>query len=224
MRYLALLITASFPLVGCHTTDPYTGEKKATNTARNAAIGAATGAALGAIIGNNTGDGDAREGALIGAGIGAAAGGGVGLYMDKKEAAIREQLRGSGVSVTRSGDDIILNMPHDITFDVAKDQLRPEFTGTLDSVALVFQKFDQTLVNVNGHTDSDGADSYNQQLSQRRANSVASYLSNQGVSRARMIVVGYGETQPVASNDTQAGKAANRRVELHIVPRSDGQF
>ena len=218
-----LLAALLFSVVGCQS-DPYTGEKKASNTARNAVIGAVGGAAVGAIIGNNTGDGDARKGALIGAGVGAGVGGGVGLYMDKKEAAIRDQLRGSGVSVTRQENNIILNMPHDITFDVAKDQLRPQFTGTLDSVAVVFQKFDQTLVNINGHTDSDGSDSYNLSLSQRRARSVANYLTGRGVVGGRLNVQGFGEAYPVAANTSDSGKARNRRVEIHIVPREDGVY
>ncbi|NNM28232.1 MAG: OmpA family protein, partial [Akkermansiaceae bacterium] len=138
---------------------------------------------------------------------------------DQQEAAIREQLRGTGVSVTRQGNNIILNMPHDITFDVARDDIRSDFAGTLDSVALVLNKFNRTLVNVNGHTDSDGGTSYNQDLSERRASSVAQYLTSRRVDPRRLIVRGFGESSPIASNATSSGKAQNRRVEIHIVPR-----
>ncbi|MEM9081012.1 MAG: OmpA family protein [Verrucomicrobiota bacterium] len=213
--------TAALVLASCTTIDPYTGQRKTSNAAQGAGIGAAGGAILGAIIGNNTGDGDAARGALIGAGLGAAAGGGIGYYMDQQEAAIRQQLQGTGVSVTRQGNNIILNMPHDITFDVARTEIRPQFAPTLDSVALVFKKFDKTLVNVNGHTDSDGSASYNQGLSEGRARSVANYISSRGINPQRLIVQGFGESAPIASNATRSGKAQNRRVELHIVPREE---
>jgi outer membrane protein OmpA-like peptidoglycan-associated protein len=206
-------------LASCTTTNPYTGEQQVSKTAAGSGIGALAGAGLGAIIGNNVGDGDAGRGALIGAGVGALAGGGIGNYMDRQEAAIRQELQGSGVSVTRDGNNIILNMPHDITFDVARDELRDEFGRTLNSVALVLKKFDKTLVQVNGHTDSDGGTSYNQNLSERRALRVSNFLANQGVNPQRLITRGFGESQPIASNNTQAGKAQNRRVEVYIVPR-----
>ncbi len=211
------LISIGF-LAGCVTTDPYTGERRATKTAAGAGLGAASGAILGAVIGNNVGDGDAGRGALIGAAVGGIAGGGIGVYMDKQEAEIRAQLQGSGVSVTRVGNNIILNMPQDITFDVAKDYIRPEFAGTLDSVVLVLNKFPATSISVNGHTDSDGDSEYNQSLSERRATSVSRYLSGQGVSLNRLRAQGYGESAPIASNTDAAGKARNRRVELHIIP------
>jgi outer membrane protein OmpA-like peptidoglycan-associated protein len=202
----------------CMTTDPYTGEQRVSKTAAGAGLGAAGGAILGAVIGNNTGDGDAGRGALIGAAVGGLAGGGIGVYMDKQEAEIRAQLQGSGVSVTRVGNNIILNMPHDITFDVAKDYLRPEFTGTLDAVAVVLNKFPETIITVNGHTDSDGSSEANQSLSERRASSVSRYLSSRGVSLARLQAQGFGESAPIAPNTDAAGKARNRRVELHIIP------
>ncbi len=205
---------------GCQTTDPYTGDPRMNRQGRGALAGAVGGAALGAVIANNTGEnGDAGRGALIGAAAGGLAGAGIGRYMDQQEAAIREQLRGSGVSVTRTGNDIILNMPHDITFAVDKDEIRPQFAGTLDSVALVLNKFDKTTVSVTGHTDSDGSESYNLELSRRRALAVSQYLSDHGVAPSRLLARGFGEAQPIASNATAPGKAQNRRVELHIVPR-----
>ncbi len=216
---LASAALLSLALVSCQTVDPYTGERKLSKTASGAGIGAALGAGLGAVIGNNTGDGNAGQGALIGAALGAGLGGGIGNYMDRQEAAIRAELEGTGVSVTRNGNNIILNMPHDITFDVADDRLRSDFGRTLNSVAIVLRKFDKTLINVDGHTDSDGGADYNQALSERRAASVARFIESRGVNGQRLIVRGYGESRPISSNNSSAGKAQNRRVELHIAPR-----
>ena len=144
-----LIVTAALLVTNCTTLNPYTGEQQVSKTAAGAGLGAVGGALIGAIIGKNSPDGDAGKGALIGAGIGAIGGGGIGQYMDQQEALIRRQLQGTGVSVTREGNAILLNMPHDITFDVGRDDLRSEFTGTLDSVALVLNKFNRTLVEVN---------------------------------------------------------------------------
>ncbi|MCI5077042.1 OmpA family protein [Oricola sp.] len=195
------------------TTDPFTGQQKVSNTAGGAAIGAGVGALAGLAAG-----GDDRRNALIGAGIGALAGGAVGTFMDRQEAELRAQLASTGVSVTRVGNNIILNMPSNITFATDQDQVIPAFHATLDSVAIVLNKYNQTLINVFGHTDSTGSDSYNQALSQRRANSVSAYLSTRGVSPQRMIAQGYGESRPVADNGTETGRAQNRRVEIQIVP------
>ncbi|QIS94634.1 OmpA family protein [Nitratireductor mangrovi] len=203
---------ATLLLAAC-TTDPYTGERKLSNTAGGAALGALAGAGLGTLAG-----GDDRRNALIGAGIGALVGGAVGNYMDQQEAQLRARLQGTGVSVTRQGDQIILNMPSNITFDSDQDAVKPAFYGTLNSVALVLQEFNRTIVDVYGHTDSTGDDNYNLGLSQRRASSVASYLSGQGVNPRRFAIVGLGETQPIASNATPAGRAQNRRVEIHLTP------
>lgn len=219
LKALALGSAMTLGLSNCTTTNPYTGEQQVSKSAAGAGIGTLLGAGLGAIIGNNTGDGDAGRGALIGAGAGFLGGLGVGQYMDQQEALIRRQLQGTGVSVTREGNNIILNMPQDITFDVAQDSLRPEMANTLDSVALVLNKYDKTLVTVEGHTDSDGSHSYNQNLSERRALRVSNYLASRRVQPQRLITRGYGETQPIASNGSRAGKAQNRRVEIHIVPR-----
>jgi outer membrane protein OmpA-like peptidoglycan-associated protein len=210
---LALILTS------CTTTNPYTGEEQVSKTSAGAGLGALGGALLGGIIGNNVGDGDAGTGAAIGAVIGGMAGAGVGNSMDKQEAALRQQLSGSGVSVTRVGDGIVLNMPHDITFESGRDTIHPDFAGTLDSVALVLNKYKDTLVEVNGYTDSDGAASYNQELSERRASAVSVYLANQRVDVRRLVSRGFGESDPIASNASSAGKARNRRVEIHIGPR-----
>ncbi len=217
MKKIALVATMlSFAIVGC-TTDPYTGKPKASKTVIGAGTGAALGALGGLIVGNST-KASKRTAILVGAGIGALAGGGIGLYMDKQEQRLREQLRDSGVSVTRNGDTISLNMPSNITFATDQSAVRPEFHNVLTSVAHVLKEYNRTIVDVFGHTDSDGAESYNQDLSQRRAVSVAQFLINQGTDSRRYYVQGLGESRPIASNATAAGKAANRRVEISIEP------
>lgn len=195
------------------TTDPYTGEERATRTSQGAAIGAGVGAVLGAITG-----GDRLERAAIGAGIGALSGAAIGNYMDRQEAELRRQLRGTGVSVTRRGNEIILNMPGNVTFDLDSASLRPEFFEVLESVALVLEEYEKTVLVIDGHTDSTGSRSYNMELSRRRAESVGDYLVSQGIRPVRLATYGYGPDHPVASNDTKEGRQANRRVELTLMP------
>ncbi len=219
-KKVALVALAATYLTACTTTDPYTGEQKVSNTAGGAAIGAGVGAVAGLLIGNNPVQ--RRNAALIGAGIGALAGGAVGNYMDTQESELRAQLEGTGVSVTRMGDRIILNMPSNVTFATDRDQVIPPFYPTLDSVALVLRKFDKTLIDVDGHTDSVGNAGYNQDLSERRANSVANYLASRGVDPRRMSAVGYGLERPIASNASEIGRAQNRRVEIAISPLKQG--
>jgi outer membrane protein OmpA-like peptidoglycan-associated protein len=213
MKKIISLAVAGTLLAACTTTNPYTGEQQVSKTAGGAALGALAGAGAGLLAG-----GDDRRNALIGAGIGALVGGGIGNYMDRQDAELRAQLQGTGVSVTRVGDQIVLNMPSNITFASDQDQVIPGFYPTLNSVALVLNKYNQTLVDILGHTDSDGDDGYNLALSQRRAQSVGNYLSTQRVDPRRFLVTGMGESQPVASNSTREGKALNRRVEIRISP------
>jgi outer membrane protein OmpA-like peptidoglycan-associated protein len=217
----ALLLCLALVLGGCMTTDPYTGERKVSKTTVGAGIGALGGAAAGAAIGAASGGHRGRRaatGAAIGAGVGAATGGGIGYYMDQQEAKLRQRLERTGVSVTRSGDNIILNMPGNITFRTDSSDISSGFYDVLNSVALVLNEFDRTYVDVQGHTDSTGSDSYNQTLSERRARSVADYLTAQRVASHRLGVQGFGESRPIASNDTEAGRAQNRRVEIQIAP------
>ncbi len=214
-----LLVAMSFGVAGCVTTqDAYTGQSKVSNTTKGVGIGAVGGALAGAIIGNNVGGGNARRGALIGAGLGALSGGGIGVYLDRQEAELRQQLQGTGVSVTRNGNQIILNLPSNVTFASNADQVNSAFYPTLNSVAIVLKKYNQTIVDVAGHTDSDGDDAFNFNLSQRRATNVAQYLATQGVDGRRFAIQGFGEQRPIASNATEAGKAQNRRVEIQISP------
>lgn len=209
LTFLILLCFAS----AC-TTDPFTGERKLSKTAVGSFLGAATGAGIGALA-------DKRKrarGALIGAGAGALAGGAVGFYMDRQEAKLRERLADTGVSVSRVGDELVLNMPGNITFQTNRADLKPSFYDVLNSVGLVLDEFDKTIIEVTGHTDSTGSAAYNKTLSEQRASSVAAYLAAQGVNRRRIITEGIGETMPVADNATPAGRQQNRRVELRLVP------
>ena len=218
MKKIIIASIAALTLSAC-TTDPYTGQRKVSNTAIGAGTGAALGALGGLIVGKTT-NANTRKSVLIGAGIGALGGGAIGAYQDRQEARLRQELQNTGVSVTRDGDRIILNMPSNITFASGESNIKPEFFRVLGAVALVLKEYNQSLVNVFGHTDSDGSDQFNQQLSQRRGVSVAEYLISQGTDQRRYYVVGYGEERPIASNATPDGKALNRRVEIQIEPLS----
>ncbi len=214
---LMSVLLLAFAMTACQTTDPYTGQQKTSNTAKGAGVGAAAGAVLGAIAGGGSSQ-ERRKKALIGAGIGALAGGGVGAYMDSQEAKLRQQLAGTGVSVTRSGDNLILNMPGNITFPVNQFDVRADFYPVLNSVALVLKEYEKTLIDVVGFTDSSGPYDNNMTLSQKRANSVGQYLQSQGIVSGRIVAEGMGPQNPVASNETADGKQANRRVELILRP------
>ncbi len=208
---------AALALSACTTANPYTGQSQLSNTAGGALIGTGGGAVAGALLGAVVG-GDPRVGALIGAGVGGLTGAAIGNYMDQQEAELRAQLQGTGVSVTRVGQQIILNMPSNITFATDQSSVQPQFNQTLVSVALVLKKFDKSIIDVYGHTDSQGDDAYNLNLSQRRAVSVATILANQGIDQRRFFIEGKGEASPIASNDSEPGRAQNRRVEIQISP------
>jgi outer membrane protein OmpA-like peptidoglycan-associated protein len=216
-RKVGVVLLASALALGACTTNPYTGERQPSKAAKGAGIGALAGAAIGALTNTSSGK-QAATNAMIGAGIGALVGGGVGYYMDQQEKKLRQQLQGTGVSVTRVGDNIILNMPGNITFGTNLYDVNASFYNTLNSVGLVLKEYDKTIVNVMGHTDSTGSDQYNQELSQKRANSVAQYLIARGLLAQRFVVQGYGESRPVATNDTPEGRTLNRRVEIQLSP------
>jgi outer membrane protein OmpA-like peptidoglycan-associated protein len=211
-RLLAMFLVLTLTATAC-TTNPYTGEKEASKTGIGAGIGAASGAILGAIAG-----GGKRKNVLLGAGIGALAGGGVGYYMDKQDNELRAQLQNTGVSVTRDGDNIILNMPGNITFATGSSDINADFFAVLNSVALVVNKYEKTYIDIIGHTDNTGAAEMNQRLSEARANSVARYLESQKVLPARIVTSGMGMNNPIASNSTPEGRAQNRRVEIVLTP------
>ena len=212
-RALALVLCSAL-LAGCQTTNPFTGEGGISKTAKGAGLGALAGAGIGALAGGS-------KGALIGAGIGALAGGAVGNYMDRQEEKLRTQLAGTGVSVTRQGDTLILNMPGDITFDTNRADLKPDFYEVLRSVAIVLNEFEKTIININGYTDSTGTFEYNFKLSERRAAAVGQFLGSQGIHQARLYTRGKGPENPLASNSTKEGRAMNRRVELVLSPHTE---
>lgn len=207
------LLAAMLPLSAC-VTDPETGNR----TISKAAIGGIGGALGGYLIGDLVGGRRDRSEKILGAGIGAVAGAGVGYYMDEQERKLRQQTAGTGINVIRDGDNLVLDMPSEITFGVDSANIDPSFRSTLDQVASTLIQYEKTYVDVLGHTDSTGSDAYNQALSERRASSVADYLSSRGVQSARLATRGYGESQPKASNLDAAGRSANRRVEIRLVP------
>ena len=215
---LALALGTSVSLIAlpaCTTINPYTEQKQTSKATEGATIGGIAGAILGAATASR---GNRAKNALIGAGIGAIAGGGTGYYMDVQEAKLRQKLEGTGVHVERSGNDIRLVMPGDVTFETNSASLDSRFFSVLDSVATVLQEYKSTLVTVAGYTDSTGSPAYNQKLSEKRAATVALYLHSRGVAQERLAAIGHGEAHPVAGNDTAEGRAKNRRVEITLDP------
>ena len=217
LKLAALGATLAVFTAGCAT---YTGQTNDPNdpnrTKRGALIGAGIGAAAGLLSG-----GDAverRQRAMVGAGIGALAGGGIGAYQDRQEAELRRETAGTGIDVSRDGDVIKLNLPDGVTFDFGKADLKSQFYPALNNVAATLREYNQTIVEVSGHTDSIGSEAVNQRLSEQRAASVGNYLIGQGLQRERFEIVGMGERYPVASNDTDSGRALNRRVEIRLLP------
>lgn len=208
-----VLLTAALPLAAC-TTNPETGNK----TISKSVIGGLGGALGGYLLGDLIGGKRDRTEKILGAGIGAVAGAGVGYYMDEQEKKLRRQTAGTGVGVTRDGDQLVLDMPSEITFATGSANLDPTFRTTLDNVAATLTEYEKTYVDVMGHTDSTGSDAFNQTLSEQRSSSVANYLSQRGVQQARLATKGFGESQPRASNTTVEGRASNRRVEIRLVP------
>lgn len=215
-KFSVILAATILALGACKTTDPYTGEEKYSSTTKGAAIGAAAGAVVGALSGDDARE--RRKRAMIGAGVGVLAGGAIGAYMDSQEAELRRQMKDSGVTVTRNGDNITLNMPSSITFSTGSANLNNSFFKVFDGVVLVLKKYEKTIIEVDGHTDSVGKPDYNQKLSEQRATAVVDYLASKGIKRERTITIGAGENHPVADNATEAGRASNRRVELTLLP------
>jgi outer membrane protein OmpA-like peptidoglycan-associated protein len=217
LKATAAALIATVTLGGCATYTGQTNDPNDPNRTRNAAL---IGAGIGAVAGLLSG-GDAterRQRALVGVGVGGLAGGAIGAYQDRQEAELRRQTAGTGIDVSRDGDVIKLNLPDGVTFDFGKANLKPQFYPALDNVASTLAQYNQTIVEVSGHTDSIGSDAANQTLSVQRANSVGNYLIGKGLVRERFEIVGFGETRPVASNDTDSGRALNRRVEIRVVP------
>lgn len=218
MKLHAKLITAAalsaLTVTTACTTDPETGERRISK----AAIGGIGGALGGYLLGDLVGGRRDRTEKIVGAGIGALAGAGVGYYMDEQEKKLRQQTAGTDIDVIRNGDDLILNMPSSVTFDTNSYAIKPEFRSTLNQVATTLRDYEKTYIDIYGHTDSTGGDAINIPLSENRARSVADYLSANGVQSARIGTRGFGSSQPVASNATPEGRAANRRVEIKLSP------
>ena len=209
MRNKTVIIVAIVSIVAASCISSEDPNKR---TKQGAAVGAAAGAVLGAVVGHQ--NDEKGEGAVIGAAAGAGIGALIGRRMDKQQAEL-EKLE--GVEVTRTAEDQIdLAIKNEILFDVDSSQLRPRAKTTLEEIAEVFREYPDTNLRVEGHADSTGSDAYNQRLSDRRAESVSSYLERQGVSGARIDAIGFGENEPRASNATADGRQLNRRVEIRI--------
>ncbi|MBL4761922.1 MAG: OmpA family protein [Gammaproteobacteria bacterium] len=222
-RLLVILATISLlTLSACKTFDPYTGDEKTSNTAKGAGIGAGIAAVVTYLKNRKESTRDRNRKILQAAGVGAIAGAGVGYYMDVQEAKLREQLRNSGVSVQREGDNINLIMPGNITFETNNTNLKSSFNSVLDSVVIVLEEFNKTIIVSSGHTDSIGSESDNQVLSETRASTVGNYLISRKVHSARVETVGFGETLPIADNASASGRELNRRVELTLIPIVEG--
>jgi outer membrane protein OmpA-like peptidoglycan-associated protein len=207
------LITGALVLTGCETVKEASTSPEYAKTRRGAGYGAAAGAVIGLLT-----RGDKLQNALIGAAVGGIAGGAIGNYQDRQERKLREELAGTGVDVVRKDNNLTLNMPGNITFKTDSADLSANFYPILGKVSGTLLEYGDTVIEVAGHTDSTGGAAYNQALSERRAQSVAAYLTSHGVKQQRLIVVGDGENDPVATNDTSEGRQRNRRVELTIVP------
>lgn len=208
IKSVAILASAA-ALAACSTINPYTGQQQTSRAVQYGAIGGVVCGLIGAAD-----SGQHARNAALGCG---AIGAGVGAYMDAQEVELREQLQGTGVQVQRNGDQLDLIMPGNITFNTNQYDIRSDFFPVLDSVAQVLYKYTDTRLQVIGHTDSTGARDYNYNLSNRRASSVSNYLASRGVDQGRLITQGVGPDRPIASNDTESGRASNRRVELQIV-------
>ncbi len=219
-KFSMLAAVGALTLTSACVTDPVTGERTISKTA----LGGVGGALGGYLLGDLVGGRNDRTAKIVGAGIGGLAGAGIGNYMDRQERAMRERTAGSDIDVVRQGDDLLLRMPSGITFATDSANIAPQFRPTLDEVAAVLAEYPSTYVDVYGHTDSTGSDAYNQGLSERRASAVANYLTSRGVASARLGTRGFGETQPIASNDTEAGRAENRRVEIKVVPIAESDL
>jgi outer membrane protein OmpA-like peptidoglycan-associated protein len=200
-------------------TNPETGERELST---KGAIGGLIGAAAGYFGGDIIGGRRDRTAKAIGAGVGVIAGAAIGTYMDRQEAELRRKTQGTGVVVEREGDELLLTMPSGITFPVNSAQIQPQFYSVLDQVAQTLATYPSTLIDVYGHTDPTGGDRINVPLSQNRAQSVANYLTQRGVDRARIATQGFGSSQPIADNGTESGRQQNRRVELRVTPIQQG--
>lgn len=211
-KLIATICTLSMlGMTGCVSVNPYTGQQETSNTTVGAGVGAGIGAVAGALLGG-------QRGALIGGAIGGSTGGLIGHNMDSQNAELRQVLAGTGVQVVNNGNSIQLIMASDVTFATNQSAIEADFYPTLNSVAIVLRKYNNTSINITGFTDNTGSDAYNQNLSEQRAGSVGDYLVSQGISANRIFTTGMGKRYPVASNNTVRGRALNRRVVIILRP------
>lgn len=216
MKKFVLVTLMATALSGCATDDP---NKKAKT---GAAVGAAAGALLGYAVDDGTG------GVVAGAAVGALAGAGVGHYMDKQqqefEAALADEQARNELQIQQLENETLkIDIASEVSFDFDSASLKPAFTPTLNKVSDVLQRYPKTVIHVVGHTDSVGSESYNQRLSEQRAQSVVNFFGSRGIDPNRLYAFGRGELEPRASNDTEAGRQLNRRVELFVKPIVEGQ-
>ncbi len=225
-RRLIIVATAVAMLSGCATSNPYDNQGQAqssggmSKTAKYGGLGALAGAVAGAAIDHN----NRGKGALIGAAVAGAASAGYGYYADKQEAALRESMANTGVEVQRQGDQIKLIMPGNITFATDSSAIASSFYSPLNNLASSLKQFNQNNIEIVGYTDSTGSRQHNMDLSQQRAQSVATYLTSQGVDQAHLSVRGAGPDQPIASNADVNGRAQNRRVVVNLKPIPGQQY
>lgn len=217
LRNFVIVFASALLLAGC-MTDPETGQRRVSRAGGGALAGAGAGALFGALIGGR----NKRTEVLVGAGIGAIAGAAAGSYMDRQARDLRQRTAGTGIEVEQQGEEIAIRLPSGISFDTGQAILRPESRPALDEVARTLTEYPSTFIDVTGHTDATGSDAVNQPLSERRAQTVADYLAMRGVQRARIETRGHGARFPIASNTTEAGRAQNRRVEIHLQPVKQG--
>ena len=216
MKMKLTVLISALMLTACTTINPYTGDTQTSKVVKGTAIGVGIGVLAGIISGDDSRE--RRKRALLGAGIGAIAGGGVGYYMDVQEAELRKELADTGIVFERQGNNIVMAMPGNVTFDVNKSDIKPQFYAVLNRLITVLKKRNQTLIEVAGHTDSTGSDAVNLPLSKSRAVSVANYLVGGAILRSRVAELGLGSAHPIADNMTPEGRQLNRRVEITLVP------
>ncbi len=216
-KIIVSAILSLLVLSACTTTDAYTGEQKVSSKTKGAAAGAVVGGIIGGIA-------NGKDGALAGAAIGGVAGLGYGAYLDKQESELREELKGTGVQVVRSGDNLELILPGNITFATSSSTVKDDFKPVLNSIVKVTNKYKKSNLQIIGYTDSTGKYDYNMQLSRKRANAVKEYLVYKGVASGRIVTDGKGPSNPIASNTTATGKEQNRRVEISFVPVSGESY
>ncbi len=208
----ALIITASILIVGCSSLNPYTGEKKTSNTTKGVIGGAIAGAITGQLVGGDS------ESTITGLAAGAGLGAGLGYYFDRQESKLRAELESTGVGIKRVGEgELQLVMPNVLTFNVSSSSLSEKSYEVLDSIVKVLKEYNKTIIEVSGHTDNTGSKVTNDRLSQERANEVYDYLVGNGVKKERMSSIGVGSNKPIASNSTTEGRGLNRRVEIIII-------